>query len=110
MHVVDIRIAWWKIMWEYVHVSQVARVIHCWAVCQFNTVQLIINVHRVQFAKLEFVRQFVQQIVNVSMINYVYKAFVNRHVTTIQRALISNFVKIIFVHKRFDAELMMIAY
>jgi len=46
--------------------------------------------------------------VNVSQINYVCKEFVNRRVTTTQLALNSNIVKTTFVHKKFDAEVMMI--
>lgn len=110
MHVAHTQTALWKIMLAFAHAYQVAQVIHCWAVFQFNIVQLTINVHREPFAKPEFVQQFVQRIVNVSTINFAYKEFVNRLVTTIPLALSSNSVKTIFVHKKFDAELMTIAH
>lgn len=107
MLVVNIRIVLLKIMLESVHVNQEQRAIHFWAVYQFNTAQLIINVHRERFVRLAFVQQFVHRIVNVSLINFACKAFANRPATTIQHVPNSNSVRITFVHKRFDAVTMM---
>lgn len=110
MHAVNWQTVSSKIMWEFVRVNQEPPVIQCWAVFHYNIVQLIVNVHRERFAKLAFVRQFVHRIVNVSPINFAYKAFVKQHVTITQLVANSNFAKTIFVHKRFDAELMMIVH
>lgn len=91
-------------MLVFVHVIQEQLATRFWAVYQFNTVPLTISVHRVEFAKQEFVRQFVLQIANVLPISCVYKEFANQRVTIIQLVLNSNFVKTIFAHKKFDAE------
>lgn len=95
-------------MWEFARANQEPLAIHCWAVFQFNIVQLIINVRPEQFAELAFARQCVHQIANVFQINYVYKEFVNPHAMTIQHALISNSVRTMCARKRFDAIPMMI--
>lgn len=97
-------------MLEFARVNQDPLAIHCWAVFQFNIVQLIINVRPEQFAELEFARQFVHQIVNVFQINYVYKEFVNQHATIIPPALISNSVRIMCARKRYDAAPMTIVW
>lgn len=109
MHVDEIRIALLKIMLEFAHVNQEPRVIHCWAVFQFNIVQLTTNVRPEQFVGLAFAQQFVHRIVNVSLTNCAYKEFVSQHAMTIQLVPISNSVRIMCAHKRFDAVAMTIA-
>ena len=107
MLVVNIRIVLLKITLESALVNREQRVIHFWAVYQFNTAQPIINVHRERFVRLAFVQQFVHRIANVSLINFACKAFAKRPATTIQHVPISNSVRITFVRKKFDAVTMM---